>query len=149
MSWINKPWGMKQTIMETDAVIVDHLVIKPGGYSSIHQHKFLHNRFYVIGSTDKLEIQIFEVEEQIKDITTSATTPGIRQYERVYAPNPVDHITVAIDNNSIAVPPKIWHRFRNPLPSQIQVIEVSYLASISIEDDIFRIPGFEKGGHGE
>ncbi len=130
MSLIQKPWGLKQTIMETDHVIVDHLMIKPGGFSSIHQHKFLHNRFYVLDTFGKLEIQVFDIEND--------------------QPSPTDHVTVSWENNSIAVPPKIWHRFRNPdEKNALQVIEVSSLVSISIEDDIFRISGFEKGGCSE
>jgi mannose-6-phosphate isomerase-like protein (cupin superfamily) len=130
MSLIQKPWGCKIPIFESENVIVDHLFILPGGYSSIHQHKFLHNRFYVIDPDKRLEIQVFEI------------TDG--------KANPVDHVTVSFENNSIAVPPKIWHRFRNPDEKQeIQVIEISYLAGISIEDDIFRVPSFQKGGFSE
>lgn len=130
MSLIQKPWGCKIPIFESENVIVDHLVIKPGGFSSIHQHKFLHNRFYVLDPASKLEIQVFELANG--------------------SANPVDHVTVSWENNSIAVPPKIWHRFRNPdEKNEIQVIEISYLAGISIEDDIFRVPGFEKGGYSE
>ncbi len=152
MSWIKKPWGNKQTIMETDHVIVDHLMILPGGFSSIHQHKFLHNRFYVLDPATKLEIQVFEVEQHQIEVTSIADG-GHRRFvdgQKELNPNPVDHVLVTFENNSIAVPPKIWHRFRNPdEKNTIQIIEVSSLVSISIEDDIFRVPGFEKGGFSE
>lgn len=142
MPLIKKPWGHKITIMETDHVIVDHLFIKPGGYSSVHSHKLLRNCFYVLKDWN-LDIQVFEVENI--DVTTRISKqPGFIQQV-----NPVDHITVSRENNGVVIPPKIVHRFRNPHDCTIEVIEVSYLSAISIEDDIFRVAGYNVGGFSE
>ena len=134
MSLIKKPWGHKITIMDTDHAIVDHLFIKPGGYSSVHKHKLLKNCFYVLNPEDTLEIQVFEVDI---DMNTRSV-------------NPVDHVVVSSENNGIIVPPGIYHRFRNPHEDRnIVIIEVSFLSIIRIEDDIFRVPGFDVGGFSE
>src|SRR3990167_7608658 len=118
MSWIKKPWGEKQTIFEDNHVIVDHLKILPGGFSSVHKHQLLRNCFYVLDDGANLYIDVFS--ESIVSI---------------------DHVLVSKYNNGIVVPPHTLHRFRNSQDYVIEVIEVSYLASISIEDDIFRMPG--------
>ena len=126
MSWIKKVWGEKQTIFETDHVIVDHLKILPGGFSSVHKHQLLRNCFYVLDD-GKFYIDVFVLVDN--------------------KPSPEDHVLVSKENNGIVVDPRIFHRFRNAEECQIEVIEVSYLAAIGIEDDIFRVPGFEIGGH--
>ena len=132
MSWIKKPWGQKLTIFESNDVIVDHLQILPGGFSSVHFHKLLRNVFYVLPEMDgqhhlqQLTIQIFELADE--------------------KANPVDHMTIDHAYGPLVIPPKVIHRFQNSGKLYINVIEVSYLHGVTIEDDIFRIPGYEKGG---
>ena len=54
MSWIKKPWGEKQTIFEDNHVIVDHLKILPGGFSSVHKHQLLRNCFFAFADHSML-----------------------------------------------------------------------------------------------
>lgn len=133
MSWVKKPWGQKQTIFESNDVIVDHLQILPGGFSSIHFHKLLRNTFYVLPQGDYVErterlltIQIFELQDG--------------------KPNPADHMVISHTDGPLTIPPKVIHRFQNASSLLLDIIEVSYLHGITIDEDIYRIPGFEKGG---
>lgn len=44
---IEKPWGVCQRIVEDDRLIFDRLLVRQYGFSSLHYHRNMWNRFYV------------------------------------------------------------------------------------------------------
>jgi len=116
-----KLWGFKQEIFSEHGVTVDLLTISPGGFSSIHAHKILHNYFYFLGDMGDLNIEA---------------------YERIGDTNKVgllDFVCLNSSNRSLSVEPKNLHCFRNTSQVKIQVIEVTFDPGMKCEDDILRL----------
>ena len=77
METIEKIWGTRTRLLETESVVIDRLEIKKGGFCSVHSHKFKNNLFCL--ESGNVEIQLYKLcglphQDEWTDYKMSYTT---------------------------------------------------------------------------
>lgn len=109
-----KPWGFNRHLLSLPGLELHHATIQPGGYSSRHYHAHKDNHFYVVSG--QLTVQSF----------------------KMYDSNSASRIVTVQAGEQLIVSAGEWHRFINPGPERVELIETYWGSPEHSHEDIVR-----------